>query len=359
MTDIIATTQGQEINDGYIELFQITSPNTNKPVMYFHPGLNNNLDKIEFRDPDGTLRTYEPFPITLEGEKLEADGVTNRPVLTVANVTSLFSDALGDFEFEDLIGYRLIKRTTLESNLNTNPPIEFPQVCYIIDRISSENPTVVTFELAVPFDLENIKMPRRVVIGKYCAWLYQGAADGKGGCSWPKNSQKTFGDSTTVPMYFTDNDEPILSTTQLPSNATGWGTSTSYGIDAIVQRDGKYYKSLIEDNVGMRPEDDEGVWQLCQRYTSWSSGTSYSVGDFVKYDNVTVWKCVIAHTSSSSKVPEDLSKYWIRGDVCGKTLNSCRIRYAAIRGTNNVPKTETNSTVTLPFGAFPGSERFR
>ena len=134
MTDIIATTQGQEINDGYIELFQITSPNTNKPVMYFHPGLNNNLDKIQFRDPDGTLRTYEPFPITLEGEKLEADGVTNRPVLTVANVTSLFADALGDFEFEDLIGYRLIKRTTLESNLNTNPPIEFPQVSYIIDE---------------------------------------------------------------------------------------------------------------------------------------------------------------------------------------------------------------------------------
>ena len=43
-----------------------------------------------------------------------------------------------------------------------------------MDRIATEDRTMVQFELASPFDVDNIKLPNRVVVGKYCSWEYQG-----------------------------------------------------------------------------------------------------------------------------------------------------------------------------------------
>ena len=57
----------------------------------------------------------------------------------------------------------------------------------------------VTFELAAPFDLAGIKLPRRVVIGGACPWKYQGAsttlteANKEGGCSWRLDNKINIG----------------------------------------------------------------------------------------------------------------------------------------------------------------------
>lgn len=365
---IIATTQGQEISDSVVELFQLTNPRTDQPILYFHAGQEENPEgqfvDITFRDSEApyTERTYNALPMSLEGQKLEADGATNRPTLTVANVLTTFSDALANFSYGDLVGYKLIKRTTLQSHLNSGTtgaqgtaPIEFPQVSYLIDRVASETNMAVTFELAVPFDLENIKVPARVVLGKYCNWVYKGHSLGHGGgCTW--KSLRNVGASGTQYVFLNERDEYVIpaSTTQF-ANAASYDPTADYTSPTIVIYNGKYWQAT-EDSTGELPLDDTGYWDIVHGYTTWSSSAgSYAKGAFV-FNDGNLWKCILAHTAAASKEPEANSAYWTVGDVCGKTLKSCSRRFGV--KANNVPFREWVNR-GLPFGGFPGSDKYR
>ena len=97
---------------------------------------------------------------------------------------------------------------------DASPPIEFPTQEYIIDRIGAEDGISITFEVATPFDLENIKLPRRVVVGKYCSWKYQGHDAGLGGgCTWNTDGAVKFNGDGTVRahnVYFDFDDRPLV-----------------------------------------------------------------------------------------------------------------------------------------------------
>ena len=80
-----------------------------------------------------------------------------------------------------------------------------------------------------------------------------------------------------------------------------------------------------------------------------------------------------AHTKNSSYEPGEAPSHWVRGDVCGKLLNSCKLRYQAQKlhtatttpvmstgvGFNFLTSHTLNTEVSLPFGGFPGSRKFR
>ena len=180
MTNLIATDlQGQEIDSGILDLFEIELPNGTKK--FFHPGLSGALTDVKFRDKTnpGTINTYVAVPMMIEGLEIQSDGALTRPTFTVANVTSAFTDEL-QYTNNDLVGQRITRRQTLEKYLDdgsgnsANPPIELNSITYIIDRIAGENNLTVTFEVAVVYDLEGVSIPRRIVRGKYCPWIYQG-----------------------------------------------------------------------------------------------------------------------------------------------------------------------------------------
>lgn len=309
MSELIEVVQKHDLGSSLVRLFEITVAGS---TIYFHPGTNSNLSDITF---DGN--TYEAFPIEVTGMEVSSDGALNRPELIVANVLSVFSDALGGLRNKDLIGERVTVRTTLQQHLASNPAIEFPVKKYVIDRISSETSTSVTFELAAPFDLAGIEIPNRSIVGKYCSWVYQGHDSSNiGGCLWKANSQINV-EGTTYTPYFTIDDVPII-----PS--------------------------------------DETLTITHETYTVYSGGASYSVGQYVQYNN-TVWKCVRASTGNA---PSPTSSYWVRGDVCGKKLFSCKCRFQFIPDGSGNPSVENgaqklNTTKSLPFGAFPGSKKFR
>ena len=336
MSELISSVQLQDPGSELVELYELV---VGSSTLYFHSGLEEDLTTVQFRDRTSpyTVRTYTAFPIEMDGLEMSADGAINRPSLTVANVTNVFSSAIGNVRPEDLVGERLTKRTTLKKYLygesgDASPPVEFPIKKFIIDRISTETNTRVTYELAAPFDLSGIKIPNRQVIGKYCSWQYQGySLSEKGGCIWNKNSLVSYADGSggvnTHKAYFTQDNEPIVPSGS--SNMSSWGSA---GTD--------YFE-----------------------YSTYNASTAYSVGNYVEYNDgtqTTVWKCITAGTGNT---PSTSSSYWEKGDVCGKTLDSCKCRFQYVpysaASANQVPTTNKDTAKPLPFGAFIGSKKFR
>jgi len=386
MSDIIATDLQQlEPSSAFIDLFELALEDGQ--VLYFHDGLEADLSTVQFRDNASpyALRTYTAMPVLMEGLEMASDGAPARPSFTVANILSMFSGLSGDFTNDDLIGSALVRRRTLKKHLHGESaagsagtaPTEFPIIKYIIDRIASESNTMVVFEVAVPYDLEGIKLPRRVVVGKYCSWQYQGAAANKGGCSFPADSilfiKSNLNDDSTRPhRAFFDIDDTLLFRADwfTNSNAPDWASGQLYKATSYVEDGGKYWRCTAEHTSATGNKPPSAVWAPIFTYvTHDATNETYAVGDRV-FLNDHIWRCIVGHNSSTSSVgtilPSDTSKYWVRDDNCGKTLQSCKSRFQYVpRDFSGVtpedhlpPDGRKNTTGVLPFGGFPGTQKF-
>jgi lambda family phage minor tail protein L len=372
MTTLIDAVQKQDPGSGLIELFELILDNST--TLYFHSGVEADLSSVQFRDKTSpyTTRTYTAIPIEMKGIERKTDGASARPTLTVANVLATFSDAI-DMTNKDLIGKRLIRRTTLQRYLvgeadDASPPIEFPTEKFIIDRIASENKVAIIFELAAASDLEGVKLPNRIVVGKYCSWEYQGTlSNSRGGCIWPTNS-KILVAGTEYKAYFNIKDEPIVSAS-LTYNA--YSASTGYNRNTWVTHAGNTWRSDVgagpgdssANHTGNTPAYGSTYWTRAWPYTVYSASATYTYDKddhtYVEY-NDTIWKTVRAITTAG-QTPVIGSNYWVRGDLCGKILGSCKCRFQfqPDSGNNNLPSTDKNTEKVLPFGGFPGSEKYR
>lgn len=379
MTDIIATDLQQlEVDSRYIELFELTIDSSN--ILYFHPGVEEDLTTIQFRDRESphALRTYSAMPILMEGLELKAEGAAARPTLTIANILDKFSSLSGDYRNDDLVGKDLVRRRTLRKHLHGEreaggagtAPTEFPIIKYIIDRVASEDSATVTFEVAVPYDLENIKIPRRVVTGKYCSWEYQGAASGRGGCIWPNNSTLSIikEDKSAAldhTAFFNVDDKPFI-LNSFATSVSAWATGQSYTEITYVSDGGKYWQAQVVHTsaAGNRPTGaNRSFWVEAISMTAHdSTNAAYAVGDHVLHSN-NVWKCLLPHNSSTSTagtiLPKDASPYWVRADLCSKTLRGCKCRFQfkprSEASANAAPSSQKRRSSPLPFGGFPGT----
>ena len=317
MTDLIDLVQQQSIDDNIVELFEVSLNNSNVTV-YLTVGLDINDKNIYFPNKEGTaLNEYIPLPCRIEGAELRNDGPANRPKFSIINLVNIgrnltnnsdgdsdeeswkdILEANGILKPEDICGSTLVHRKTLLKNtfrVGDTPasPIEFPTRKYLIDRVLAENAITVSYELIAPFDLEKVKLPSRIIVGKYCPWKYQGVAidgDERSGCTYTKGPQA---------QYFDIDDNAI----------TNIGTYTELN--------------------------------------------AYSPGDIVKYPTtgfVKIWECILTKPSGVTKTPVEGSRYWKRIDICGKTLNSCKVRFQGT-GPNE------DRSIELPFGGFPGTRK--
>jgi len=214
---------------------------------------------------------YYGFPIALEGLDISNDGAHSRPTLTIANVESLlrtsstFQNAfnsqraevagatgsgLPDFKLDNLVGKKVTRRRTLEKYLKMSAGrstdvasatdiIELPKAVFIIDRISSKTNLMVTLELASPFDLSGLRVPRREVVGKYCSWIYKG-----------KKEYSTTALSGTV--YTTSG---TLNTLRGTGSSGNWTTdfTNELSVDDEIIIDGKYIRKVT--HIGDANED--------------------------------------------------------------------------------------------------------
>ena len=411
MTNGIATNlQLQEVENGRIELFDLTLPDGT--VKNFIGTLEADYTTVHFRDSKSpyTLREYSALPIMIDGLDITTDGAMGRPSLTMANIGTFLTNELSPYSFKDLIGQKIVRRQTLkqylyeptDTNTTAVPPVEFQQSSFRIDRISAENNLMIEFSLAVAYDLENIVLPRRSIIGKYCTWIYQGEELNKtGGCTWDSSSKLDYtyvtGTDTQNPktsnFYFTADDNPIVSQSWLTTNATAWSSSSSYTTNSYVYKDDvnfnfsalqtngladkrrKYYVSSFgtsgSPQSGNTPTVTSSFWKQAFPYVVYNSGDTYSTNEHVRFTITvlkpieitggvdTVWKALGEGTLPA---PASISVFWTRGDICGKRLASCKCRYQVIPAEedadNSAPAGTFNTTQVLQFGGFPGTARF-
>jgi len=364
MTDLVDVVQKQEPGSELVELIELELLDTT--TLYFHSGTEGDLTTVQFRDKlptDGvyTVREYTSIPIEIKGVERKTDGASNRPSLTVANILTTFSSAIGDLTNDDLIGRRIIRRQTLKKYLvgesadsgASSPPIEFPQEKYIIDRIAGETKVSINFELAAVLDLEGVQLPNRTLYGKYCNWEYQGVANNRGGCTWATDSKIKIGTTEHI-AYFTIDDEPIV---PAATSFSAWGGSAAK--DDLKTHSSKKWRANTSTNTA--PDVNSPDWTQVRTYEDYDNTEGYVYDstdyEYVKHSN-TIWRLV---KSGTNKTPEPGSVYWVRGDYCGKVLTSCKCRFQwqPKSGSTTVPSADKDTSKVMPFGAFPGSEKYR
>ena len=185
MAQNLAIKDIQKLDPGseLITLFEIEIAKDS--FVYFSESVNEDASftSLQFRDYDtpSTVRTYTRIPVNAEGFDLKASGAIARPTITLANISSTFSDAVGTFDYNVLLGLRVIRRMTLKKYLygesgDSNPPQEFGRQVWLIDRIKTRTKQQVQIELISPFDFSGEKIPARQVLPERCPFLYQGAS---------------------------------------------------------------------------------------------------------------------------------------------------------------------------------------
>ena len=152
-----------------------------------------------------------------------------RPNILIANINTVFSNAIGTLDYNDILGLKFIRRTTLKKYLDngsgssSNPPTEYPRQVWIMDRIKTRSKSYVQIELLSPFDLETAKIPARVIYADRCSFKYQGASPHldrwkreQSGCNWHIEGT-VYGGSTGNGVKFTvfvnEDDEYIVPST--------------------------------------------------------------------------------------------------------------------------------------------------
>lgn len=379
----IIATDVQKLDSGnspYIELFEIQVNDTDYIYLTnYIKGIGEYADDYEgeggaeesktllqFRDYDvpTIIRHYYPIPVALDGVEFKSEGQFPQPVLTIANILRTDSGnnslqaLLGTVSYDELLGLKVIRRRTLKKYLfgesgDNNPPIELPRDVYYLDRIENETAQSVEFTTVLPVDFTGVTIPRRNILANRCPWAYQGAAVDKnpwerdgGGCSWRTDSRLLVGDHE-YNIYVSADDEYIVDASLI---TTTWSAGTYNNLDFVRTAQsltkisstgtlstvsGYNYWQCIDTGTGTTatPSDSSGAWRRVRVFSTFNASNEINVyvedkySDYVKSGSI-VWKAVGRGQVATVATPA-FGSLWERGDKCGKTLNSCRLRYQA------------------------------
>lgn len=147
-------------------------------VLRWHPGTTVEGGSITWQG-----QSYLQMPIEASGFEMTSAGKLPRPTIRAANL----GGELGAYlrSMTDGLGAKVTRKRTLgryldavnfpDGNAYADPNTHFPDEIFFVARKASENAIFVELELAVPFDVEGIMLPRRQVIAGTCQWVYRSA----------------------------------------------------------------------------------------------------------------------------------------------------------------------------------------
>ena len=405
---LVADLQGQSQSSSLLTLFEVSLPNSDiggagVDKLYFHDGANGIanivwytlLDDNNFGSTSSShygQQIYTAFPVESEGWEVRGTGSLPRPSVRFANINQYWKAHLSNYD--DLVGAKVIRRRTLQKYIvggtaAANPPVEFNRDVYYIERKTNETATMVEFELSSAFDVQGIQLPRRAVIASRCPWKYKDSD--QGGCDWPSDNRFSV-DGTTQVLYFDKDDNritthPTWGLQNVSSNRTNnLYAAQTYSVGNYVEYQRPIGGLISASAVGTGANvtftvtaghgitagefiiakgftDDDANFKAVPLYVSATPSTTTitvqnpsatittSIG-FLQATRVTLYKCITAHTLATGDSGDDIIKptnisYWEFGDVCGKRLNSCAIRYGHNpAGTTGIQGVILDQTVT-------------
>ena len=163
-----------------IELFQLhltQAVNGVDLVYYYHAGTNELSQDIVF----GGI-TYSAVPIEVDGFAVTTKGTLPRPKMKISNADGAITALLLSYnplqaevrrirtckKFLDAVNFEGGTNSSADSTAMFNGGYE----SWYIDRVSTENPEIVGFELIGKLDLTNLVLPGRTVV-EHCPWIYK------------------------------------------------------------------------------------------------------------------------------------------------------------------------------------------
>ena len=325
-----------------IELFEIDTARYGGQIYRFHAG------KVIAGDIVFDGNTYDAFPCEVEDFEIKGDGSLPRPKMILGNVDGFISSIINGKD--DFVGLKVKRIRTFLKYIdsinfidNINPfgspdaSARFPDEQYFINQKTGEDKNVVQFELTSELELETVKLPARTVYANYCPWVYRGY-----GCNYghkdvfPKNawvdanSDQSFG----KPVADSDNNEFIGSEYNFSTDGNApWqeNVTSPFVFSGFYDKTGIYTSG---DTVTINsPDSDEVTLYFVARPTGIMATEAGDPTDDITYYNV------------SGKDPRYDPANWVQ-DQCSKNLSGCLLRFSSsIKG--------------LPYGGFPGTERFQ
>ena len=317
-------------------------------------------------------KTYYPAPIQAEGFESTSKGTLPRPTLTIASQSETGSDQLALLKHEirklgDIINAKVTRRRTFAKYLDVinftgassgatassetlpdgyepDPYAELPKDIYFIERKTTENKNVLTYELASILDLEGIKIPKRVIISDKCVWQYRGI-----GC-W-------YQDASTDTLDGVEGVVPLLNKAELkyldPKTGATHNTIKNKGLPyeapPVATENDEKISSFVAASLKNLKEWDEDKAYVAGNYI-------YLLKDKIKYYFVA--KLPEGETSVPLGTMPPNDTYWI-ADECSKSLTGCRMRWGlngAFKNTNALKDCKIKAG-DLPFGGFPAARK--
>ena len=147
-------------------------------VIRWHPGTTVAGQPIFWQGVE-----YQPMAIEAEGFEMTSTGKLPRPTVRASNIGGLLGAYLRSMA--DGLGAKVTRKRTLGQYLDAvnfpggnpyaDPNTAFNDEIFYVSRKALENPIFIEIELAVPFDVAGIQLPRRQVIAGTCQWVYRSA----------------------------------------------------------------------------------------------------------------------------------------------------------------------------------------
>tara|TARA_Y100000310_G_scaffold307914_1_gene350484 strand:+ start:3749 stop:5047 length:1299 start_codon:yes stop_codon:yes gene_type:complete len=306
-------------------------------VFRFHNNLKITSQTIEWKG-----QIYHPIPINVEGFDSSTRGAVATPKMSLMSnekYDSMFKDFRSMLrKLDDMIGAKVTRVRTFAKYLDANnfyttlsdgtkvskgddvvipegfepdPHAEFPREIYFINRKSVENKQGIEFELGSFADFENLKLPSRIVLSRYCQFQYRGE-----GCLYdPEGLNGPCGSSSS---------SPCMSKTQLEN---------AYGSDNLHKLNFPCKAPPIADENDELLKDSTDDYDPTQTPKKYDPAITYNSGDIVfiqkndrKYYFVGKVNDIPAGELGIANIPPN-NNYWYE-DKCSKTVKGCKMRWS-------------------------------
>lgn len=284
---------GLGFNQGIISSADVQ--NEYQTIFRFHNSIKLSSNSIVWRGKE-----YVAAPIEADGFEITSKGTLPTPKLrmTVSDdgipYLTIFKNRI--LELGDIVGAKVTRIRTFYKYLDVEnfkdgkypdgfypSNTELPRDIFYIDRKSIENKNRIEYELATFFDIENVKLPGRLVISNSCGAKYRGH-----GCLYEYDVRR-------IPAEHGD---------------IGYSTLPTYAPPVANDKNEKF-----SDLLSGIPLIDVGEYQP----GTYQSGQSV----YINRNNLNYY--FICKGKDVETPPPNL-RYWIP-DSCSKQVAGCELRY--------------------------------